>query len=50
MHHDDNDDKFPVAVLGGILSPVFDWTPEQRAATEPEPESNVVYLADCKLH
>ena len=46
----DDDEKFPAAVLCGILSPVFDWTPEQRAAAEPEPESNVIYLADYKLH
>jgi hypothetical protein len=32
----------------GLLSPVLDWTPEQRAAAEPEPESNVIYLADYK--
>ena len=44
MRHDDDDEKFPAAVLCGILNPVFDWTPEQRAATEPEPESNVIYL------
>lgn len=33
----------------GLLSPVLDWTPEQRAAVEPPPESNVIYLADYKL-
>jgi hypothetical protein len=50
MRHDDDDEKFPAPALRGILSPVFDWTPEQRAAAEPEPESNVIYLADYKLH
>jgi hypothetical protein len=46
----DGDEKIPATVSWGILSPVFDWTPEQRAAVEPEPESNVIYLADYKLH
>jgi hypothetical protein len=43
----DDTEKPPAAV--GILSPVLDWTPEQQAAAEPEPESNVIYLADYKV-
>ena len=49
----DDDEKIPAAVLSvASLSPVHDWTPEQRDEhfTEPEPESNVIYLADYKLH
>jgi hypothetical protein len=45
----DDDEKIPAPVVWGILSPILDWTPEQRAAAEPKPESNVIYLADYKL-
>jgi hypothetical protein len=46
----DDDEKIPAPVVWGILGPVFDWTQEQRAA-EPQPESNVIFLADYKkLH
>ena len=43
---DDDDDKIPAPVVWGILGPVFDWTPEQRAAAEPE--SNIIVLADYR--
>ena len=43
-----DDDKTPAPLACGILSPIFDWTEEQRAAYEPEPESNIIYLADYK--
>jgi hypothetical protein len=47
----DDDSKIPAPVACGILSAIFDWTPEQRAASEPAPESNVIYLANYKkLH
>jgi hypothetical protein len=42
----DDEEKIPASV--GILSPIFDWTPEQIAAAETEPESNVIYLADYR--
>jgi hypothetical protein len=45
----DDDDKTPAAVVWGLLGPVFDWPDEQRAAAEPEPPSNVVYLADYRV-
>jgi hypothetical protein len=41
-------DKPDTPVAWGLLGPVFDWTEEQRAAAEPEPESNIIYLADYK--
>jgi hypothetical protein len=44
---DENEKPAPV---WGILGPVFDWTDEQRAAAEPQPESNVIYLADYRKH
>lgn len=49
MRHNDDDEKRKQApVVWGILGPVFDWTPEQRAAAEPEPESNIIVLADYR--
>jgi hypothetical protein len=47
----DDDEKIPAPVVWGILGPVFDWSDEQRAAAEPEPETNVINFADYKkLH
>jgi hypothetical protein len=43
----DDDKPVPPAALG-ILSAVFDWTEEQRAAAEPEPPSNIIVLADYR--
>jgi hypothetical protein len=43
----DNDKPVP-AVVWGILNPALDWTDEQRAAAEPEPPSNVIYLDDYR--
>jgi hypothetical protein len=43
-----NDDKPVPPVVWGLLGPVFDWTEEQRAAAEPEPPSNIIYLADYR--
>ena len=40
----DDDEKIAAPVVWGILSPALDWTPERRAAIEPEPESNVIYV------
>jgi hypothetical protein len=40
----EDDEKIPAPVIWGILGPVFDWTEEQRAAAEPAPESNIIYL------
>jgi hypothetical protein len=44
----DDDEKIPAPVACGILSSVLDWTDEQRAAAEPKPPSNIIYLADYK--
>jgi hypothetical protein len=38
-------DKKPLPC--GLLSPAFDWPKEQRAV-QPQPESNVIYLADYR--
>jgi hypothetical protein len=48
---DSNDDKTHPAIVFGLLGPVYDWTPEQRAAAEPQPETNIINFADYKrLH
>jgi|RhiMetdeSRZDD1v2_1073273.scaffolds.fasta_scaffold1175908_4 hypothetical protein len=39
-------DKKPLPC--GLLSPDLDWTPEQRAAVQPKPESNVIVLDDYR--
>jgi hypothetical protein len=44
----DDDEKVPAPVVWGILGPIYDWTPEQRAAAEPAPEPNVINFADYK--
>jgi hypothetical protein len=47
----DDDEKIPAPIIWGILGPVFDWTDEQRAAAEPQPESNIIDFAAYKrLH
>ena len=39
---DEQDHKPPAAIVWGILSPVLDWSPEERAAAlEPD---NVIWL------
>jgi hypothetical protein len=49
MH--DDDEKTDSPIVWGILSPVLDWTAEQRAAAEPEIEyDNVIWLERYTLH
>jgi hypothetical protein len=51
MHDNDDDKKAFGPFMVGILSPVFDWTPEQRAATDPDEFENVIFLDDYRtLH
>jgi hypothetical protein len=44
----DDDDKTHPAIVFGLLGPIYDWSDEQRAAAEPQPESNIVYFTDYK--
>jgi hypothetical protein len=44
----EDDGKTHPAIVFGLLGPVFDWTDEQRAAAEPQPESNVIDFAAYK--
>jgi hypothetical protein len=48
---DEDYKKASAAIACGILSPVFDWSPEQRAAAleEAEPD-NVIWLEQYRLH
>jgi hypothetical protein len=47
----DSDEQYPPRGLLFLLTPEFESERELRAAAEPQPESNVIYLADYKrLH
>jgi hypothetical protein len=43
--NDDDDEKIPAPVVWGLLTLALEKLPEG----EPEPESNVIYLADYRL-
>jgi hypothetical protein len=50
MDSDDNE-KVPPPVIWGLLGPIYDWSDEQRAAADPQPESNIIYLKNYqRLH
>jgi hypothetical protein len=52
MHNDDDPKDAFGSFMVGILSAAFDWTPEQRAATDPHDEyENVIFFDDYRtLH
>jgi hypothetical protein len=49
--NDEDHKKAAAALACGLLSPVFDWSPEQRVAAleEAEPD-NVIWLEQYRLH